>query len=92
MELLTRVEKLFINAGRKIQKLALIAFIVEIIASIIGACVMFFCCLSWGGDFSCFISGLMFLIVGPFVSYLNSALIYGFGLIIEKYTTKKSDK
>ena len=67
------------NIGAKIKSLAIAVFIIEAVASV-----------AWGiylldsdkNDLS--IRGLVFMIAGPFIAWISSWVLYGFGELIEK--------
>lgn len=65
------------NIGGKIKGLATAAFIVEAIASFIGAIAF----MSMDSDYA--LVGLLIMIVGPLVAYVSSWLLYGYGKLIE---------
>lgn len=76
------LDNLYDNIGSKIKHWAKWVFIVEAIASVIGAiCVMVSAEDSW-----VLVVGAIALVVGPFVAWVSSWLLYGFGEIIVKVT------
>jgi len=69
------MKNLFINVGEKIQVLAIIIFVLELIGSLAGA-IIFWCDKEVG-------IGFIIFICGPLFSLLSSWFLYGFGLIVE---------
>ena len=69
---------MFDNIGSKIKSLAMILFILGVIASFVFA--IYFFLIEEG------ILGVCYLFLGPIVSYLSVLLLYGFGEIITKLT------
>lgn len=88
------LEGMFENIGSKLKKFAKILFVVAILSSLI-------CVFSFGIEESYYdyytgrtqyeFTALfwIFLLISPIVSYMQSALIYGFGELIEKATETK---
>ena len=88
------LEGMFENIGSKLKKFAKILFVVAILSSLI-------CAFSFGIEESYYdyytgrtqyeFTALfwIFLLISPIVSYMQSALIYGFGELIEKATETK---
>lgn len=88
------LEGMFENIGSKLKKFAKILFVVAILSSLI-------CAFSFGIEKSHYdrytgrtqyeFTALfwIFLLISPIVSYMQSALIYGFGELIEKATETK---
>ena len=66
------------NIGRKIKGLAIVVFIVEAIAAIIGGIALMITL----DDL--ILLGLLVLLFGPLVAWVSSWLLYGFGEIIDK--------
>ena len=76
------LDNLYSNIGSKIKNWAKWVFIVAAIASVIGAiCMMASCEDSW-----MLVVGMIVLVVGPFIAWVSSWLLYGFGEIIVKLT------
>lgn len=74
------VDSLYNNIGSKIKNWAKWVFIVEAVASVIGAIVMMAAAESAGA----IATGLLALVVGPVIAWVSSWLLYGFGELIEK--------
>ena len=70
---------LYQNIGEKIKRWAIVIFIVEAIASVIGAIVI----MVSAEDYWILIVGLLVLFVGPLVAWVSSWLIYGFGELLD---------
>ena len=66
---------LFEDIGEKLMKCAIIIFAINILACIIGAVVL------WINGF--ILWGFVTLFIGPFFAWLESALLYGFGQLID---------
>lgn len=71
------LDGLYENIGQKIKNWAKWIFIVEAIAAIIGSFVMLF-------TDDLFAVGLLGIVIGPFIAWVSSWLLYGFGEIVEK--------
>lgn len=71
------MEKLYANIGRKIKILAFVSFIVDAIGAVIAGLVII------GEDSDSLIWGLLTIFCGPFVAFVGSWLMYGFGQLIE---------
>ena len=82
LEVSIMLDNLYSNIGSKIKTWAKWVFIVEAIASVIGAiCMMASAENSW-----MLVVGMIVLVVGPFIAWVSSWLLYGFGEIIVKLT------
>lgn len=66
------------NVSEKIKVLAKVTFIVEALAAIIGGIALM------AEDDDWIVTGLITMILGTFIAYAVSILIYGFGVLIEK--------
>lgn len=77
------LEKLYDNIGNKIKNWAVWIFVVETIASIIGGFVLIL-------EASSVLLGILTPIVGTFVAYISTWLLYGFGELIDK--TQKNEE
>ena len=77
-------EVLFDDVGKKIQKMAIIVFLVDVVS-----CVVLAFCLGWErnnwGETE-FRAGIFFaiLIGGPLASYTSALILYGFGKLVDK--------
>lgn len=79
------LEGMFENIGVKLKKYAKVLFVASLAGDVIGA-------FTFGIDRyydEVTIVFWIFIICGPIVSYFQSALIYGFGELIEKATETK---
>ena len=76
------LDNLYSNIGSKIKNWAKWVFIVEAIASMIGA----ICMMASAEDSWMLVVGMIVLVVGPFIAWVSSWLLYGFGEIIVKLT------
>ena len=76
------LDNLYNNIGSKIKNGAKWVFIVEAIASVIGA----ICMMASAEDSWMLVVGMIVLVVGPFIAWVSSWLLYGFGEIIAKLT------
>lgn len=79
------LEGMFENIGGKLKKYAKVLFVASLAGDVIGA-------FTFGIDRyydEVTIVFWIFIICGPIVSYFQSALIYGFGELIEKATETK---
>ncbi len=72
---------MFKNAGQKIKSIAQGAFIIEMIAGIIGGFVIMSAVDMYGGQG---FLGLLTIVLSPCVAYLSNILIYGFGVLVER--------
>ena len=70
---------LYQNIGEKIKRWAIVIFIVEAIASVIGAIVI----MVSAEDYWILIVGLLALFLGPLVAWVSSWLVYGFGELLD---------
>lgn len=79
---------MFENIGGKLKKFAKILFVTALIGNII-------CAFTFGVETSYYHGNklnsmfLIFLLIGPIVSYLQTMILYGFGELIEKATESK---
>ena len=76
---------MFNNVGNKIQSFAKFVFVFGTIVAVIAAVVFVLIGIGAGEPTITtiyIIYGLMFLIVGPIISWINSLFIYGFGQLI----------
>lgn len=64
--------------GQRIKTLAQITFIAEAIAAVIAGLVII------GNDSDMTVYGLLLIVGGPFVAWVSSWLLYGFGELIDK--------
>lgn len=71
-------DNLYDNIGEKLKGLAKIIFIIEAIISVI---IGLLCLFSGEG---LFILGLLTLILGPFIAWISSWVLYAFGELVEK--------
>jgi hypothetical protein len=76
------LDNLYSNIGSKIKNWAKWVFIVEAIASVIGA----ICMMASAEDSWMLVVGMIVLVVGPFIAWVSSWLLYGFCEIIVKLT------
>ena len=76
------LDNLYSNIGSKIKNWAKWVFVVETIASVIGAV----CMMASAEDSWMLIVGAIVLVVGPLIAWVSSWLLYGFGEIIVKLT------
>ena len=76
------LDNLYSNIGSKIKNWAKWVFIVEAIASMIGA----ICMMTSAEDSWMLVVGMIVLVVGPFIAWVSSWLLYCFGEIIVKLT------
>ena len=76
------LDNLYSNIGSKIKNWAKWVFIVEAISSVIGA----ICMMASAEDSWMLVVGMIVLVVGPFIAWVSSWLLYGFGEIIVKLT------
>lgn len=76
------LDNLYSNIGSKIKNWAKWVFIVEAIASVIGA----ICMMASAEDSWMLVVGMIVLVVGPLIAWVSSWLLYGFGEIIVKLT------
>ena len=76
------LDNLYSNIGSKIKNWAKWVFIVEAIASMIAAIYM----MASAEDSWMLVVGMIVLVVGPFIAWVSSWLLYGFGEIIVKLT------
>lgn len=65
------------NIGNKIKSLAQTAFIIEAIAAAISGLVVMI------EDEDMILIGLLIMVIGPFIAWISSWLLYGFGQLIE---------
>ena len=72
------LDNLYKNIGGKIKSWAKWIFIIEAISAIIAGFVLLF------ADDSLILFGLLTLVCGPFVAWVGSWVLYGFGELIEK--------
>ena len=80
-----KIGEAFDNIGAKIQKLSKAFFVLDVLASIIGAFAMFIYISSVEseGFFAGLVWGIPILILGSLLSWLLTAPLYGFGKLIE---------
>ena len=71
------LDNLFANAGAKIKSFAKALFVIEFIASIIGAIVMI------SEDEDMFLAGILIVAAGYFVAYLTSLFLTAFGDLVQ---------
>ena len=71
------------NIGKKIKTLAVVTCIVEIILALFGGMVMFFATAIDGNFMGVFIA-LISMVIAPFVAWVSSFMMYGFGELIDK--------
>ena len=76
-------KKMFENVGEKIRNYAKGLFIVQVVMYIIGGIVMVAVS---DGEAGLIIAGLVMLLLGWVIAWLNSVFIYGFGELIVKTT------
>jgi hypothetical protein len=74
---------LYENIGGKIKNWAITIFVIEAIAAIISGIVML------SNDIN--LAGALTMIVGPFVAWVSSWLLYGFGELIETTAANESN-
>lgn len=77
-------EVLFDDVGKKIKKMAIIVFWVEVVS-----CVILAFCLGWERNYwgkTEFRAGIFFalLIGGPLASYCSALILYGFGKLVDQ--------
>ena len=82
LEVSLMLDNLYSNIGSKIKNWAKWVFIVEAIASVIGA----ICMMASAEDSWMLVVGMIVLVVGPLIAWVSSWLLYGFGEIIVKLT------
>ena len=81
------LDDLYIDIGKKIKGWAKWIFIVETIASIIGAIIMIFA----AEDSGMMIVGLLTFIVGPLLAWVSSWILYAFGELVDKTTANEQN-
>lgn len=70
---------MYSDIGKKIKGLAIACFIIEAIGAVIAGIVLLF-----EGYTSAVFYGLLSITFGPFVAWVSSWLLYGFGELIDK--------
>ncbi len=80
---MAKIKKLFENSGEKIKKLALILFIVEMIALCLGALVMLILgCMNPSAFIMAYGIAVGILAIGFITTYVSSLFLYGFGELV----------
>ena len=80
---------MFNNPGKKIKGLAKLSFVIGLVVSVALAIVMFAIAEDSYVEAPFIIAGLLCIIVGPFLSWLSSIAVYGFGELVENSTQIK---
>lgn len=75
---------MFNNIGEKIKKLAIVATVLGMIASLIAAIII------WAGNMGV-LYGIFVLVVGVVFSWISSFVLYGFGEVIIKLNEIEKD-
>lgn len=75
---------MFNNIGEKIKKLAIVATVLGMIASLIAAIII------WAGNMGV-LYGIFVLVVGVVFSWISSFVLYGFGEVIVKLNEIEKD-
>ena len=75
---------MFDNIGSKLKTLAKVLCWIGIVLSVVAAIVMFTAASYSNSGESYVVMGLITLIVGPLLSWVNSFVLYGFGELIDK--------
>lgn len=70
------------NIGRKIKTLAIVVFVIETLAALLGGFLMFF---------DDFLTGVLIILVTPIVAWISSWTLYAFGELVEKTTQNESN-
>lgn len=81
----TSVDELYMDIGKKIKNWAKWIFIVEAIASVIGAVTMLFT----AEDGWMIIVALLMLVIGPVLAWVSSWILYAFGELVDKTTANE---
>lgn len=78
-----KIGGVFDDIGMKIQRLSIIFFVLYVLASIIGAIAIFIYMLDEEDFLIGLVCGVPILFLGPMLSWLLTAPLYGFGKLIE---------